>query len=71
MMYYLYTDMSGSISCGGAVPQQQLCEYQAASPDEVALVKWTDMVIILFNYAIAYTITGVRASLRASTHACT
>ncbi|KAJ8733735.1 hypothetical protein PYW07_014286 [Mythimna separata] len=32
-----------SESCGGAVPQQQLCEYQASSPDEVALVKWTDM----------------------------
>lgn len=34
-----------SESCGGAVPQQQLCDYQAASPDEVALVKWTDMVL--------------------------
>lgn len=34
-----------SMSKGGAVPQQQLCDYQAASPDEVALVKWTDFVI--------------------------
>ncbi|CAB3221059.1 unnamed protein product [Arctia plantaginis] len=38
------SDMSGSISYGGAVPQQQLCDYQASSPDEVALVKWTDMM---------------------------
>ncbi|XP_063835670.1 probable phospholipid-transporting ATPase IIB [Ostrinia nubilalis] len=41
------SDMASSVvseSCGGAVPQQQLCDYQAASPDEVALVKWTDMV---------------------------
>ncbi|CAH2099499.1 unnamed protein product [Euphydryas editha] len=41
------SDMGSSImseSCGGAVPQQQLCDYQAASPDEVALVKWTDMM---------------------------
>lgn len=47
-------DMGSSVmseSCGGAVPQQQLCDYQASSPDEVALVKWTDMVnkFILFN----------------------
>ncbi|XP_073961977.1 LOW QUALITY PROTEIN: probable phospholipid-transporting ATPase IIB [Choristoneura fumiferana] len=33
-----------SESCGGAVPQQELCDYQASSPDEVALVKWTDMM---------------------------
>ncbi|KAJ8735070.1 hypothetical protein PYW08_014320 [Mythimna loreyi] len=41
------SDMGSSVmseSCGGAVPQQQLCEYQASSPDEVALVKWTDMM---------------------------
>ncbi|CAH2069023.1 unnamed protein product, partial [Iphiclides podalirius] len=41
------SDMGSSMmseSCGGAVPQQQLCDYQAASPDEVALVKWTDMM---------------------------
>ncbi|XP_014354806.2 probable phospholipid-transporting ATPase IIB [Papilio machaon] len=41
------SDMGSSVmseSCGGAVPQQQLCDYQAASPDEVALVKWTDMM---------------------------
>ncbi|KAL4708862.1 hypothetical protein ACJJTC_018308, partial [Scirpophaga incertulas] len=41
------SDMASSVasaSCGGAVPQQQLCDYQAASPDEVALVKWTDMM---------------------------
>ncbi|XP_041974291.1 probable phospholipid-transporting ATPase IIB [Aricia agestis] len=41
------SDMESSVmseSCGGAVPQQQLCDYQAASPDEVALVKWTDMM---------------------------
>ncbi|XP_045450941.1 probable phospholipid-transporting ATPase IIB [Melitaea cinxia] len=41
------SDMDSSVmseSCGGAVPQQQLCDYQAASPDEVALVKWTDMM---------------------------
>ncbi|CAG9782712.1 unnamed protein product [Diatraea saccharalis] len=40
------SDMASSVvseSCGGAVPQQQLCDYQASSPDEVALVKWTDM----------------------------
>ncbi|GBP18501.1 Probable phospholipid-transporting ATPase IIB [Eumeta japonica] len=40
------SDMTSSVmseSCGGAVPQQQLCDYQASSPDEVALVKWTDM----------------------------
>ncbi|KAG6458399.1 hypothetical protein O3G_MSEX010841 [Manduca sexta] len=40
------SDMGSSVvseSCGGAVPQQQLCDYQASSPDEVALVKWTDM----------------------------
>ncbi|KAJ8733734.1 hypothetical protein PYW07_014295 [Mythimna separata] len=39
-----------SESCGGAVPQQQLCEYQASSPDEVALVKWTDMVSSVLMY---------------------
>ncbi|CAH0406188.1 unnamed protein product [Chilo suppressalis] len=42
-----YSDMASSVvseSCGGAVPQQQLCDYQASSPDEVALVKWTDMM---------------------------
>ncbi|XP_063891016.1 probable phospholipid-transporting ATPase IIB [Helicoverpa armigera] len=41
------SDMGSSVmseSCGGAVPQQQLCDYQASSPDEVALVKWTDMM---------------------------
>ncbi|KAL0849800.1 hypothetical protein ABMA28_011743 [Loxostege sticticalis] len=41
------SDMASSVvseSCGGAVPQQQLCDYQASSPDEVALVKWTDMM---------------------------
>ncbi|XP_045502996.1 probable phospholipid-transporting ATPase IIB [Colias croceus] len=41
------SDVGSSVmseSCGGAVPQQQLCDYQAASPDEVALVKWTDMM---------------------------
>ncbi|CAK1600265.1 unnamed protein product [Parnassius mnemosyne] len=41
------SDMDSSMmseSCGGAVPQQQLCDYQASSPDEVALVKWTDMM---------------------------
>ncbi|XP_061721077.1 probable phospholipid-transporting ATPase IIB isoform X2 [Cydia pomonella] len=39
------SDMGSSMmseSCGGAVPQQELCDYQASSPDEVALVKWTD-----------------------------
>lgn len=44
-----------SESCGGAVPQQQLCDYQAASPDEVALVKWTDMVSVFCgNCSMAY-----------------
>ncbi|XP_048481899.1 probable phospholipid-transporting ATPase IIB [Plutella xylostella] len=41
------SDLTSSVmseSCGGAVPQQQLCDYQASSPDEVALVKWTDMM---------------------------
>ncbi|CAG5026950.1 unnamed protein product [Parnassius apollo] len=41
------SDMGSSVmseSCSGAVPQQQLCDYQASSPDEVALVKWTDMM---------------------------
>ncbi|CAH0722948.1 unnamed protein product, partial [Brenthis ino] len=41
------SDMGSSVmseSCGGSVPQQQLCDYQASSPDEVALVKWTDMM---------------------------
>lgn len=41
------SDMASSVvseSCGGAVPQQELCDYQASSPDEVALVKWTDMM---------------------------
>ncbi|XP_049887744.1 probable phospholipid-transporting ATPase IIB [Pectinophora gossypiella] len=41
------SDMGSSVmseSCGGTVPQQQLCDYQASSPDEVALVKWTDMM---------------------------
>ncbi|KAJ8733733.1 hypothetical protein PYW07_014284 [Mythimna separata] len=47
------SDMGSSVmseSCGGAVPQQQLCEYQASSPDEVALVKWTDMVSSVLMY---------------------
>ncbi|CAH2267825.1 jg5762 [Pararge aegeria aegeria] len=47
------SDMGSSVmseSCGGAVPQQQLCDYQASSPDEVALVKWTDMMgVSLYN----------------------
>ncbi|XP_026726480.1 probable phospholipid-transporting ATPase IIB [Trichoplusia ni] len=45
--YEAQSDMGSSViseSCGGAVPQQQLCDYQASSPDEVALVKWTDMM---------------------------
>lgn len=42
-----------SMSKGGAVPQQQLCDYQAASPDEVALVKWTDYVKIQISKFIS------------------
>lgn len=41
-----------SESRGGAVPQQQLCDYQAASPDEVALVKWTDNVNTFIYFII-------------------
>jgi hypothetical protein len=46
-----------SESCGGAVPQQQLCDYQAASPDEVALVKWTDMVMHTHTETYTHTHT--------------
>lgn len=41
------SDMTNSVMSddpGDIIPQQELCDYQASSPDEVALVKWTDMM---------------------------
>ncbi|KAI8430331.1 hypothetical protein MSG28_000638 [Choristoneura fumiferana] len=58
------SDMGSSVvseSCGGAVPQQELCDYQASSPDEVALVKWTDMEEI--SGEITYYVKGADVAL--------
>jgi hypothetical protein len=57
-----------SESCGGAVPQQQLCDYQAASPDEVALVKWTDMV--MHTHTETYIHTHTHTDKQTHIHTC-